>query len=149
MDDQHQSGTEHTEGFGWLLQRYRERAGLGCGELARAAKVHPSYLSRLERGERTPTQPVVESLIRALELDPLAADGLRVSVGYAPVIVAQLGTWPMALQTVAAVLVAAESSSTVLAAGAREGATNTAAGGVSEALPAGGLAEPSSQPAAC
>jgi transcriptional regulator with XRE-family HTH domain len=105
MDDQHRSGTEHTEGFGLLLQRYRERAGLGCGELARAAKLHPSYLSRLERGERTPTQPVVESLIQALELDPLAADGLRVSVGYAPLLVAQLGTWPMALQTVAAVLV--------------------------------------------
>ena len=104
MDDQHRSGRAHAEGFGSLLKRYREQAGLGCGELARAARLHPSYLSRLEQGERTPSRAVVEALSQALALDLLAAEGLRVSVGYAPLIVAQLGTWPVTLQTVAAVL---------------------------------------------
>jgi transcriptional regulator with XRE-family HTH domain len=93
------------KGLGPLLQSYRRRAGLGCAELARAAGLDPSYLSRLERGERTACRlATVEALIRALQLALGEADGLRVSAGYTPVLVAQLGDWPPALQAVVAVL---------------------------------------------
>ena len=40
--------------FATLLRSFRERRSLSCNELARAVGVDPSYISRLERGEREP-----------------------------------------------------------------------------------------------
>src|SRR5262245_48433479 len=94
-----------SEDFAILLRRLRDRAGLSCNELARAVAVDPSYISRLERGEREPPRrPVVERLASALQLDLDDQDCLLVSAGYAPATVAVLGTWDATLQAVASVL---------------------------------------------
>lgn len=91
--------------FGTLLRRYRDRAGLSCNELARAVAVDPSYISRLERGEREPPRrPVVERLASALQLGLEDQDRLLVTAGYAPATIAVLGRWDTTLQVVADVL---------------------------------------------
>ena len=93
------------EDFGTLLRRYRDRAGLSCNELARAVAVDPSYISRLERGEREPPRrPVVERLASALQLGLDDQDRLLVTAGYAPATIAVLGRWDSTLQVVADVL---------------------------------------------
>jgi transcriptional regulator with XRE-family HTH domain len=93
------------EDFAALLRRYRERADLSCNELARAVGVDPSYISRLERGEREPPRRrVVDGLAAALRLDLVDQDCLLVSAGYAPATVAVLGHWDSTLQAVADVL---------------------------------------------
>jgi transcriptional regulator with XRE-family HTH domain len=92
--------------FPILLRAYRERRGWSCNELARAVGVDPSYVSRLERGEREPPRHrVVVALVDALQLDLAEADGLLVSAGYAPATVALLGAWDPTLEAVARVLV--------------------------------------------
>ena len=94
-----------SEDFGTLLRRYRDRAGLSCNELARAVAVDPSYISRLERGEREPPRrPVVERLASALQLGLDDQDRLLVTAGYAPATIAVLGRWDSTLQVVADVL---------------------------------------------
>lgn len=71
--------------FASLLSRYREACDLAVNELARRAGVDPSYISRLERGERRPpSRLVVVRLAATLGLDPLATDCLLVAAGYAP-----------------------------------------------------------------
>jgi transcriptional regulator with XRE-family HTH domain len=93
------------EEFAALLRRYRERADLSCNELARAVGVDPSYISRLERGEREPPRRrVVDGLSAALRLDLVDQDRILVSAGYAPATVAVLGHWDSTLQAVADVL---------------------------------------------
>jgi transcriptional regulator with XRE-family HTH domain len=93
------------EDFGSLLRRYRDRAGMSCNELARAVAVDPSYISRLERGEREPPRrPVVERLASSLQLGLEDQDRLLVTAGYAPATVAVLGSWDATLQVVADVL---------------------------------------------
>jgi transcriptional regulator with XRE-family HTH domain len=92
--------------FATLLHAFRERLGLSCNELARAVGVDPSYISRLERGEREPPRRrVVEGLALALQLALDEQDRLLVSAGYAPATVALLGEWDATLQAVADVLV--------------------------------------------
>src|SRR5581483_7435493 len=91
--------------FATLLRRFRERADFSCNELARAVGVDPSYISRLERGEREPPRrPVVERLATALRLDVDDQDRLLVSAGYTPATVALLGYWDSTLRAVAEVL---------------------------------------------
>lgn len=91
--------------FATLLRQYRDRAGESCNTLARAVYVDPSYISRLERGEREPPRrPIVERIAAALRLGVEAQDALLVSAGYAPATVAVLGHWDSALQEVADVL---------------------------------------------
>ena len=86
--------------FGRLLQQHRVQADLSCNALARAAGVDPSYISRLERGDREPPrQHVALRICQALALDTPAADRLLVAGGYAPVT-----TWHPLLATVARVL---------------------------------------------
>src|SRR3954470_20954411 len=101
ISEERQSGE-----FAALLRGFRERARLSCNELARAVGVDPSYISRLERGEREPPRRrVVESLAQALQLGLDEQDRLLVSAGYAPATVALLGEWDATLQAVADVLV--------------------------------------------
>jgi transcriptional regulator with XRE-family HTH domain len=93
------------EEFPSLLRVYRERAGRSRNDLAREVGVDPSYVSRMELGEREPPrQHVVEDLARALRLSLMDRNRLLVAAGYAPLSVTQLGTWDEALQAVADVL---------------------------------------------
>ena len=94
-----------SEDFATLLRFYRDRAGMSCNELARAVAVDPSYISRLERGEREPPRrPIVERLASSLRLAVEDQDRLLVTAGYAPASVAVLGRWDSTLQEVADVL---------------------------------------------
>jgi transcriptional regulator with XRE-family HTH domain len=71
--------------FAELLGQYRTMAQLSCNQLGRAVGVDPSYISRLERGEREPPRrAVVLALARALDLPVEQADGLLAVAGYAP-----------------------------------------------------------------
>jgi transcriptional regulator with XRE-family HTH domain len=102
----HMIGEAAAGEFATLLRAFRERRGLSCNELARAVGVDPSYISRLERGEREPPRRrVVEGLALALQLGLDEQDRLLVSAGYAPATVALLGEWDATLQAVADVLV--------------------------------------------
>ncbi|MBX5491747.1 MAG: helix-turn-helix domain-containing protein [Chloroflexi bacterium] len=94
-----------TDDFGSLLRRLREAAGLSCNELARLVAVDPSYISRLERGEREPPRRlVVERLADALGLSPIERDRLLVSAGYSPGAIRALGGWDPTLHAVAELL---------------------------------------------
>src|SRR5262245_60923850 len=87
-----------TWGFGSLLARYRTRRGWSCNELARRVGVDPSYVSRLERGDRYPARrEIVEQLAAALGLDTGERDRLLLVAGYAP-------EWAMRLAAVATIL---------------------------------------------
>lgn len=91
--------------FATLLGVFRRWRALSCNELARAIGCDPSYISRMERGEREPPRrPVVEALVGALALGPDDGDRLLVAAGYVPAALARLGDWDPVLQAVAGVL---------------------------------------------
>ena|SRR5579871_6642773 len=91
--------------FPALLRIYRQRLGCSRNSLAHEAGVDPSYLTRLEHGDRAPPrQYIVEAIARALRLSAPERSRLLVAAGYAPPSVMQLGTWDDALQAVADVL---------------------------------------------
>lgn len=97
--------TSEWDEFPGLLNALRERRGLSMNELARAVGVDPSYISRLERGEREPPRRrVVEALGQVLQLGIDEQDRLLVSAGFAPATVALLGRWDPSLQSVAEIL---------------------------------------------
>lgn len=58
--------------FGAVLRRERVAAGLTQEALAEAAEVHPTHVSRLERGQRAPSLETVLRLAAALGQDPAA-----------------------------------------------------------------------------
>ena len=65
--------------------RARRVAGLRREEVAALAGISPDYYLRLEQGrERNPSAQVVDSLARALRLDPATKDFLRLLAGLAP-----------------------------------------------------------------
>ncbi|HZT07934.1 MAG TPA: helix-turn-helix transcriptional regulator [Chloroflexota bacterium] len=93
------------EEFPALLRSFRERAGRSRNNLAHEVGVDPSYLTRIEHGDREPPRlHIVEALARALRLSIADRNRLLVSAGYAPLSVVQLGAWDDALQAVADVL---------------------------------------------
>jgi transcriptional regulator with XRE-family HTH domain len=55
------------ETFGEAVQRWRTRWGLSLRQLAEKAHVDPGHLSRIERGERPPTENIAKSCDLALE----------------------------------------------------------------------------------
>src|SRR4051812_23923812 len=88
-----------------LLRSFRERNGRSRNALAHEVGVDPSYLTRIEHGDREPPrQHIVEALTRALRLSVQERNRLLVAAGYAPLSVVQLGSWDDALQAVADVL---------------------------------------------
>lgn len=90
------------ESFGAILAFYRYRAERSRNNLAREVGVDPSYLTRIEHGDREPPRlHIVEAIARALRLSMEEQNRLLVVAGYAPVNV--IG-WPAALQAVADVL---------------------------------------------
>jgi transcriptional regulator with XRE-family HTH domain len=93
------------EDFPSLLRSFREAAGRSRNNLAHEVGVDPSYLTRIEHGDREPPrQHIVEALARALRLSLPDRNRLLVAAGYAPLSVVQLGAWDDALQAVADVL---------------------------------------------
>ncbi len=52
------------------LKRLRERKGLTAFAVAQRARVSPAYMTKLERGDSSPTLDVLKRLARALEVDP-------------------------------------------------------------------------------
>src|SRR5438477_164702 len=55
--------------LGGLIRQRRKKMGLTQAQTARAIKLDPSSLARIERGERLPSIVVAGRLIEALELD--------------------------------------------------------------------------------
>ncbi len=95
----------HAEGFASVLRVFRERAGLSRNGLAHLACVDPSYLCRVENGERKPAKAdIVASLAQALELGPTETNQLYAAAGYTPPVIDQLGGWDDTLQAVTDVL---------------------------------------------
>ncbi len=93
------------EEFPALLRSFREVAGRSRNNLAHEVGVDPSYLTRIEHGDREPPrQHIVEALARALRLSLPDRNRLLVAAGYVPLSVVQLGSWDDALQAVADVL---------------------------------------------
>ena len=58
------------------LRLARKRANLTLSQVARRARISPSYLSRLERGLRAPRVATVMRLQRVLDLDEGLVDRL-------------------------------------------------------------------------
>ena len=93
------------EEFPTLLRSFRERDKRSRNNLAYEVGVDPSYLTRIEHGDREPPrQHIVEALARALRLTIPERNRLLVAAGYAPVSIVQLGAWDDAFQAVADVL---------------------------------------------
>jgi transcriptional regulator with XRE-family HTH domain len=91
--------------FPTLLRSFRERSNRSRNSLAHEVGVDPSYLTRIEHGDREPPrQHIVEALSRCLRLSIPERNRLLVAAGYAPMSVVQLGSWDNALQAVADVL---------------------------------------------
>jgi transcriptional regulator with XRE-family HTH domain len=53
--------------FGEEVKKVRALRGLTQEDLAREADIHPTYVSQLERGLKSPTLHIILSLARALE----------------------------------------------------------------------------------
>ena len=72
-------------GFGAYLHELRGERGLTVRELAAAAGVHHTYVSKLERGDRqAPDDAVVEALAAALGATPAQLDQMRWRAGLTP-----------------------------------------------------------------
>jgi transcriptional regulator with XRE-family HTH domain len=59
-----------SKAFGIVIREARKHAGLSQERLAFAAKIHPTYVSQLERGLKSPSLEVVGALARALQVKP-------------------------------------------------------------------------------
>ena len=71
--------------FGAVLSAYRRRATLSQNQLGIRCGINPSYVNRMESGERNrPTIEVTRAFIAALDLDTRDADELLLAAGYAP-----------------------------------------------------------------
>ena len=69
--------------LGSMIRTTREQAGITLSGLARAARVSPSYLCRIEKGDRTrkPSHKLLARLAASLELPP---DDLFCAAGRVP-----------------------------------------------------------------
>ena len=71
--------------FGAVLSAYRRRTKLSQNQLGIRCGINPSYVNRMESGERNrPTIEVTQAFIAALRLDTRDADELLLAAGYAP-----------------------------------------------------------------
>jgi transcriptional regulator with XRE-family HTH domain len=68
--------------FGELIKGFREKAGLSQYEISDLVKIHPSHISRLERGERKPRLKNVIRFINALSLNEEDGNKLLQAAGY-------------------------------------------------------------------
>lgn len=95
---------EDSGSFGGVLRGLRERAGLSQSALARQAGLDPSFVNRLESGQRGADRGVVDALARGMGLDAAATDRLLAAGGYLPGVIARLGFDDPTLQLVAQIL---------------------------------------------
>ncbi len=72
---------EESPAFGRRLREERQATGRSLSDLARTLRVTKGYLSRLERGKAKPSKCIIESIARALKIDP---GSLRVLAGDLP-----------------------------------------------------------------
>jgi transcriptional regulator with XRE-family HTH domain len=99
------TGPPGSAGFGDLLRQARLRRGLSQRALARASRVNPAIVSRLESGDRGPSGPEqVRALTTALALEPAQADALLASAGFWPQSLLDLGPADPTLLAVAQLL---------------------------------------------
>ena len=78
--------------FAEVLHQARLRRGISQRALARAARINPAIVSRLESGDRGPSGPdQVRALATALALEPAQADALLASAGLWPQSLLDLG----------------------------------------------------------
>jgi DNA-binding XRE family transcriptional regulator len=66
----HRQASSSSVRFGIRLRELRMEKGISQEALAHAAKLHPTYLSSLERGKRNPTLNVIVALAKALGFPP-------------------------------------------------------------------------------
>ncbi|MBX6772188.1 MAG: helix-turn-helix transcriptional regulator [Chloroflexi bacterium] len=99
-------GVDQRDGLGFpsLLRAFRERAGLSQSALARRAGLDPSFINRLESGQRTADRTVAMRLVAALGLDQADTDRLLAAGGYLPDTLARIGPDDPTLQTVVRIL---------------------------------------------
>ena len=91
--------------FGSLVQGFRAQAGMSGSALARSAGIDPSYLNRIERGEREPPgRELVLALAAGLRLSGVDTDRLLAAAGHLPKAIARLGALDPTLLAVAQVL---------------------------------------------
>ena len=75
---------EHAD-FAPQLAGYRERAKISRNKLAKQVGVDPSYLTRIEHGNREPPrQHIIDALAAALHLSVSEHSRLLLAAGYAP-----------------------------------------------------------------
>lgn len=68
--------------FGYALRKFREERGLSLREFGKLCAIDHAYIHRLEKDEKTsPSEDVVESLVRTLKLNSRRARLLRFLVG--------------------------------------------------------------------
>lgn len=61
-----------TEAFGRVVREARLNAGLSQERLGLTAKIHPTYVSQLERGVKSPSLEIIGALAKALGVQPHA-----------------------------------------------------------------------------
>lgn len=61
-----------TTAFGQVVREARANAGLSQEKLAFRAGVHPTYISQIERGLKSPSLDVVSAIAKALHERPSA-----------------------------------------------------------------------------
>lgn len=98
------TGSSNGESFGSLLRALREQKGISQSALARRAGLDPSFVNRLESGQRGAERSVAETLIEALEISPTEGDRLLAAGGHLPALFARLGLQDETLQLVARIL---------------------------------------------
>ncbi len=72
------------EGFGPALRALRERRGLNQKQLADRSGLTPSQITRLEHGQRGPSQESIQRLAKAVEATQEELNHLLAAVGFMP-----------------------------------------------------------------
>ena len=68
-----------TKAFGAVINGERKRLGMSQERLGFRAKIHPTYISQLERGLKSPSLEVIAALAKALGRTP--SDLVRAAEG--------------------------------------------------------------------
>ena len=76
--------TRHVKAFGLQLIRLRKASGLQGVTIAATVGCDPSYLTRLEQGERDPSRAMALALANVLTLDRYERAQLVCAAGYLP-----------------------------------------------------------------
>ena len=91
--------------FGTALRELREQSNLSQSALGRRAQIHASIVSRLESGDRTPSNAaLVEALATGLRLSPDDTDRLLAAAGFVPAVILRLGAGDPTILRLAQVL---------------------------------------------